>query len=70
MDDTTEGGLAAIISDYCSRSGMSEATFGTYAVDDARLVDRLRGGKTITLKTRRAILAYIAANPAPQAAAE
>lgn len=67
-DDTTESGLAAIISDYCRRCGMSEATFGTKAVRDARLVQRLTGGKTITLETRRKVLDFMADNPAPQLA--
>lgn len=69
MDNTTESGLAGIIAEYCKACGISEMTFGTRAVRDGRLARRLREGKTITLETRRTILAYISDNPAPSGGA-
>lgn len=43
--------LIARIEAYCRRNNMAETTFGAHAVNDGKLVARLRAGKTITLNT-------------------
>jgi hypothetical protein len=44
---------------YCRRHGISEATFGRLAVNDGKLVPRLREGKSITLSTLERVRAFI-----------
>lgn len=39
------------IESHCHRRGMSVSTFGKLAVNDGKLVSRLRMGASITLKT-------------------
>ena len=39
------------ISDYCRRAGVAESTFGRLAVNDGKLVSRLRFGGRVTLET-------------------
>lgn len=53
--------LIAEISDYCRRAGMAESTFGRRAVNDGKLVQRLRDGKRITLDTLERIRAQMGA---------
>ena len=48
---------------YCRRHGMSEATFGRLAVNDGKLVPRLREGKSITLSTLERVRAFIDNGP-------
>lgn len=43
--------ILAEISDYCRRSGLAESTFGRLAVNDGKLVSRLRDGGTVTVDT-------------------
>lgn len=54
--------ILAEITDFCRRSDMAESTFGRRAVNDGKLVARLREGKRITLHTLERIQAYIAAS--------
>src|ERR1700749_5178339 len=48
------------ITEFCRRSDMAESTFGRRAVNDGKLVHRLREGKRITIDTLDRIQAYIA----------
>src|SRR6266404_828070 len=50
------------ISEYCRQADMAESTFGRRAVNDGKLVPRLREGKRITIDTLDRIQAYIAAS--------
>ncbi len=50
------------IADFCRQSDMAESTFGRRAVNDGKLVHRLREGKRITIDTLDRIQAYIAAS--------
>src|SRR5579859_3118533 len=52
--------LLAQISEFCRQAGMAESTFGRLAVNDGKLVSRLREGKRITIDTLDRIQAYIA----------
>ena len=54
--------ILAQISEFCRRSDMAESTFGRRAVNDGKLVHRLREGKRITIDTLERIQAYIAAS--------
>jgi SAM-dependent methyltransferase len=48
---------------YCRAHGISEATFGRLAVNDGKLVSRLRDGKSITLSTLERVRAFIEQGP-------
>ena len=50
------------ISEYCRQAEMAESTFGRRAVNDGKLVHRLREGKRITIDTLDRIQAFIAAS--------
>src|SRR6201991_1992176 len=50
------------ITDFCRQADMAETTFGRRAVNDGKLVGRLREGKRITIDTLDRIQAYIAAS--------
>lgn len=52
--------ILAPISDFCRQTGMAESTFGRRAVNDGKLVNRLREGKRITIDTLDRIQAFIA----------
>src|SRR5271155_1215769 len=54
--------LLAQISEFCRQVDMAESTFGRRAVNDGKLVHRLREGKRITIDTLDRIQAYIAAS--------
>ncbi len=66
---TTEAELIRRIETYCATHKVAASTFGRKAVNDGKLVDRLRAGKSITLDTLRRIEAALAApEPAEKAA--
>lgn len=48
------------ISDFCRQVGMAESTFGRRAINDGKLVNRLREGKRITIDTLERIQGFIA----------
>ena len=54
--------LLAQISEFCRQVDMAESTFGRRAVNDGKLVARLREGKRITIDTLELIQAYIASS--------
>lgn len=47
--------LLAAIEQYCREQGIAESTFGRHAVNDGKLVARIRRGGTITMNTLRRI---------------
>lgn len=51
--------LLTEITDFCRRSGIAESTFGRRAVNDGKLVTRLREGRRITTDTLERIRAYL-----------
>src|ERR1700759_2599757 len=54
--------ILAQISEFCRSADMAESTFGRRAVNDGKLVARLREGKRITIDTPEPIQAYMAAS--------
>src|SRR5207245_1848760 len=54
--------ILALISEFCRRSDMAESTFGRRAINDGKLVARLREGKRITIDTLERIQSFIAAS--------
>ena len=58
------------ISDYCSRTGMAETTFGRRAVNDGKFTSRLRDGGRVTLETVERVQHFIASNVDPAPAEE
>jgi len=57
--------LIAEISDYCHRNGLAETTFGRLAVNDGKLVGRLRTGGRVTGETLTRLRAFMSAMHAP-----
>jgi SAM-dependent methyltransferase len=53
------------IADYCRRARMAESTFGRLAVNDGKLVSRLRLGGHVTAQTSERVRAFMARAPAP-----
>jgi len=68
--------LLAEIGEYCRRHKMAESTFGRLAVNDGKLVARLRDGKSVTLNTVERLQMFMrrddedASPPAPATAGE
>ena len=54
MDKETAN-LVARIEEHCKQRNMAESTFGVHVVNDGKLVSRLRAGKSVMVKTWRAI---------------
>lgn len=48
------------IEKYCQANGMAVSTFGRKAVNDGKLIARLRDGQTISIDTYNRINAFIA----------
>ncbi|HUN48602.1 MAG TPA: hypothetical protein VMU85_18880, partial [Stellaceae bacterium] len=48
------------ISEYCRQVGMAESTFGRLAVNDGKLVSRLRFGGRVTTETAERVRAFMA----------
>src|SRR5438876_5700111 len=51
------------IADYCRNAGIAESTFGRLAVNDGKLVSRLRLGGRVTTDTAERVRAFIAREP-------
>ncbi len=60
FEHTANSELLVRIDAYCRRAGIKESTFGKRAVNDGKLVGRLRAGQTITLETLRRVEAALA----------
>ncbi|HUA55438.1 MAG TPA: hypothetical protein VMB81_24865 [Candidatus Sulfotelmatobacter sp.] len=64
MDNET---LLGEIAGYCRRVGMAESTFGRLAVNDGKLVSRLRFGGRVTLGTVERVHAFMESHqPSPR----
>ena len=53
------------IAEYCRGAGIAESTFGRLAVNDGKLVGRLRLGGRVTTDTVERVRAFIAREPHP-----
>lgn len=47
------------VEDFLKRSGMAPGTFGTYALDDGRFVNRLRAGGDVRTQTLERVREFI-----------
>lgn len=54
----------------CEVRGCSPSTWGRHAVNDGKLVGKLEGGKTITLRTLQKIEAFLPVEPVSEQPAE
>jgi hypothetical protein len=54
--------LLAEIEKFCREQNMSEKTFGAYALNNSKLVQRLRDGGDIRIGTYNKVQAYIKGN--------
>lgn len=52
---STTDAIVARIEQYCAKHSMAPSTFGRIAVNDGKLVTRLKQGKSITLDTLQKI---------------
>ena len=57
--------LLTEIAAYCRRVGMAESTFGRLAVNDGKLVSRLRFGGHVTAETVERVRGFIHSQPEP-----
>src|SRR5215469_15445708 len=55
------------IGEFCRRARKAESTFGRLAVNDGKLVSRLRLGGRVTTTTVERVQAFIARQPEPAA---
>ena len=55
----TTQALLRQISDYCRRVGIAESTFGRLAVNDGKLVGRLRTGSSVTIDTMERVHSFM-----------
>ena len=55
--------LLGEIADYCRRVGMAESTFGRRAVNDGKLVGRLRIGGRVTMETVERLRTFMSEHP-------
>ncbi len=58
--------LLSEISDFCRSAGLAESTFGRAAINDGKLVSRLRNGGRITTDTLDRLRAFMSNYKAPQ----
>jgi hypothetical protein len=58
--------LLGEIADYCRRVGMAESTFGRRAVNDGKLVNRLRTGGRVTTDTVERVRSFITSHHSPE----
>ena len=64
MATMTSSDLLLRVTRYCRDAKMAETTFGRRAVNDGKLVSRLRNGRTVSMRTAERVEAFIADNPA------
>src|ERR1700730_1208147 len=64
-DGPMSDALLRDIADYCRSIGIAESTFGRLAVNDGKLVGRLRLGGRVTTDTAERVRAFIAREPPP-----
>jgi hypothetical protein len=53
---------------FCETHNMGITTFGRSAIGDPNLVANLRSGRSLTLKTANAVLAFMVAREDPRSA--
>src|SRR5260221_1190760 len=58
-NDMTAEQLLSEIADYCRRVGMAESTFGRHAVNDGKLVSRLRIGGGVTMENLERVRTFM-----------
>lgn len=58
----TDDLLTSILA-YCKRRRISPSTLGQNAVKNSKLVERLRSGGSVSLRTAERVRAYMDANP-------
>jgi len=59
----TIAALLSRIEKHCQLAGIAESTFGRLAVNDGKLVKRLRAGGSVTIATLHRIEARLKAQP-------
>jgi len=64
LTETNSESLLTAIRKYCQSSGVAESTFGRLAVNDGKLVSRLRYGGRVTPETASRLLDFIS-QPSP-----
>ena len=62
--------LLSEIEAFLRSAGMAESTFGRKAVNDGKLLSRLRSGASVTLEKAAQIRRFIASRPRPKPSEE
>lgn len=55
----TNQSIITLIETHCAQQGIAETTFGKKAVNDGKLLSRLRGGKSISIETYNRIMSFL-----------
>lgn len=64
----SDADILSKIEAFCETHSMGVTKFGRSAIGDPNLVSNLRSGRSLTLKTANAVLAFMVAHEAPQSA--
>lgn len=63
LSEVDSGSLLEAIRSYCQSCGMAETTFGRLAINDGKLVSRLRSGGRVTPETASRLLEFMKLPP-------
>jgi hypothetical protein len=59
----SDADILAQIDRFCSKQGLKPSTFGRLAIGDANLIANLKADRSLTLKTARRIVDFMASYP-------
>ena len=62
----THQSIVDVIERYCRETGMAETTFGKKAVNDGKLLARLRAGRSISIDTYNRVMEMVSASEAAE----
>jgi hypothetical protein len=60
--------MLALIKAFCAKHEIKDTTFGRRAVGDPNLIANLRAGRSLTLRTANAVVDFMSAQQADEAA--
>lgn len=63
----SDADILAQIDRFCGRHGLKPSTFGRLSIGDANLIANLKADRSLTLKTARRIVDFMASYPAAPA---
>jgi hypothetical protein len=66
MTLATDAEMLDKIEAFCAAQSIRPTAFGRMAIRDGNLVANLKAGRSLTLKTARAVIDFMEAYPSPQ----